>query len=341
MSKVRESIITNCEKTFVLKNLSEWNRLDGRSFDEFRELKIIFGKDWGCCHVSLGETRVLAQVSCEVQEPKISRPSEGLLNINIELSPMGAPHFEASRQTDLSIQLNRLLEKCFKDSKAVDLESLCIKVKEKVWALRVDINVLNHEGNILDCASIACLAALAHFRRPDVTSDGEEIIVHTYSQRDPIPTVMHHYPVCTTYALFNNGEIIVADPTLIEEGVADAHITIATNAYKELCTLHLGGNALMTPDVILKTTTKAAARACIVIQQVKDLIEEDSKVRLERKEVGFHLTLPIEEEKSINFSDFWSVQKSSKKKLKPNWKKENMETDEQEIDDKGEHPVES
>lgn len=48
---------------------------------------------------------------------------------------MGAPHFEAGRQTDMSIQLNRLLEKCLKDSKAVDLESLCIKVKEKVILL--------------------------------------------------------------------------------------------------------------------------------------------------------------------------------------------------------------
>lgn len=75
---------------------------------------------------------VLAQVSCEVQQPKSTRPSEGILNINLELTPMGAPNFEAGRQSDVSIQLNRLLEKCLKDSKAIDLESLCIKLNEKV-----------------------------------------------------------------------------------------------------------------------------------------------------------------------------------------------------------------
>lgn len=75
----------------------------------------------------------------------------------------------------------------------------------KVWAIRVDINVLNYEGNILDCASIAALAALAHFRRPDVTSDGEEFIIHNVQQRDPIPMVIHHYPVCITYSVFNGG----------------------------------------------------------------------------------------------------------------------------------------
>lgn len=69
----------------------------------------------------------------------------------------------------------------------------------------MDINVLNHEGNILDCSSIAALGALAHFRRPDVTCDGEEFIIHPLQQRDPIPTVIHHYPVCITYAIFNGG----------------------------------------------------------------------------------------------------------------------------------------
>lgn len=71
-------------------------------------------------------------MSCEVQQPKASRPSEGILNINLELTPLGAPNFEAGRQSELSVQLNRLLEKGLKDSKAIDLESLCIKVNEKV-----------------------------------------------------------------------------------------------------------------------------------------------------------------------------------------------------------------
>jgi len=42
----------------------------------------------------------MAQVSCEVTEPKDSRPNEGIIVINIELSPMAAPHFEAGRRTD-------------------------------------------------------------------------------------------------------------------------------------------------------------------------------------------------------------------------------------------------
>ena len=41
--------------------------------------------------------RVMTQVSCEVTPPKQARPSEGILFLNVELSPMAAPHFEVGR----------------------------------------------------------------------------------------------------------------------------------------------------------------------------------------------------------------------------------------------------
>ena len=37
--------------------------------------------------------------------------------------------------------------------------------------------MLNHEGSVADCASVAGLAALAHFRRPDVTLQGDIVQV--------------------------------------------------------------------------------------------------------------------------------------------------------------------
>ena len=75
----------------------------------------------------------------------------------------------------------------------------------QVWALRVDLTVLNIEGNVIECSSIAALAALAHYRRPDVTSTGERIIIHDASEKEPIQTSLHHYPICLTYAIFNKG----------------------------------------------------------------------------------------------------------------------------------------
>ena len=76
--------------------------------------------------------RVMAQVSCQVVEPKQARPSDGTLFINVELSPMACPGFEPGRLSDFGIEINRLLERCLKESRCLDTESLCIVSGERV-----------------------------------------------------------------------------------------------------------------------------------------------------------------------------------------------------------------
>lgn len=72
----------------------------------------------------------------------------------------------------------------------------------KVWKIKVDLSVLNMDGNTLGCCSIATLAALMHFRYPDVVSTGEKVIVYSSSERDPIPLSLHHYPIISSFAIF-------------------------------------------------------------------------------------------------------------------------------------------
>jgi len=54
----------------------------------------------------------MAQVSCEMTVPKDSRPHEGVLVLNVELSPMAAPHFEAGRRTDEAVRIFTLSVQC-------------------------------------------------------------------------------------------------------------------------------------------------------------------------------------------------------------------------------------
>lgn len=287
--------MSNNERSFVQKAVLESTRVDGRSLDEFRKLRVNFGTEYGSVHVSLGETRVLAQVSCEVVAPRATRPNEGTLFINVELGPMAAPHFEFGRQSDASVQLNRILERAIKDSGCVDLESLCLVADEKVWNLRIDINVLNHEGNVIDCASIAALTALAHFKRPDVSLNGEEVIIHSIQERDPLPIGINHFPICVSYGIFNKGKLAIADPTYLEERVAEAKIVFGMNSYGELCGLHLGGITLTSSDLLLRTATKAAKRARIIVQKIKDVIQDDSEKRKKSIPIGFSECIRLNE----------------------------------------------
>nr|XP_023685293.1 exosome complex component RRP45 isoform X2 [Paramormyrops kingsleyae] len=174
---MRETPLSNCERQFLLKAIEEKKRLDGRQTYDYRNIKITFGTDYGCCVVDVGKTRVLAQVSCELVAPKDNRPTEGIMFINLELSPMASPAFESGRQSELHVTLNRLLERCLRNSKCLDTESLCVVSGEKVWKIRIDVHVLNHDGNIMDAASIAAITALCHFRRPDVGIQGEEVTI--------------------------------------------------------------------------------------------------------------------------------------------------------------------
>lgn len=47
----------------------------------------------------------------------------------------------------------------------------------QVWQIRVDVHVLNHDGNLMDAASISAISALSHFRRPDASTLGQDITV--------------------------------------------------------------------------------------------------------------------------------------------------------------------
>ncbi|XP_076996277.1 exosome complex component RRP45 isoform X2 [Tamandua tetradactyla] len=172
---MKDTPLSNCERRFLLRAIEEKKRLDGRHTYDYRSIKIAFGTDYGCCVVELGKTRVLGQVSCDLVSPKLNRATEGILFFNLELSQMAAPAFEPGRQSDLLVKLNRLLERCLRNSKCIDTESLCVVAGEKVWQIRVDLHLLNHDGNIIDAASIAAIVALCHFRRPDVSVQGDEV----------------------------------------------------------------------------------------------------------------------------------------------------------------------
>ena len=53
----RDSAPSQNERDFVLKALQEGVRLDGRAFEDFRELDLTFGDEYGAVNVQLGKTR--------------------------------------------------------------------------------------------------------------------------------------------------------------------------------------------------------------------------------------------------------------------------------------------
>jgi exosome complex component RRP45 len=43
-------------------------------------------------------------------------------------------------------------------------DTQCLLTCIKAWEISVNLHVIDYDGNILDCANLAALCALAHFR---------------------------------------------------------------------------------------------------------------------------------------------------------------------------------
>ena len=99
-----------------------------------------------------------------------------------------------NRPSDEEVTITRMLDKVLKRSDAVDKESLCILAGQRVcitpqhvdinilisfqvWHIRLTLHFLADAGNLLDCACLAGIVALKHFRRPDVEVIGDEVTV--------------------------------------------------------------------------------------------------------------------------------------------------------------------
>ncbi|XP_066516393.1 exosome complex component RRP45 [Hoplias malabaricus] len=291
---MRETPLSNCEKHFLLKAIEEKKRLDGRQAYDYRNIKISFGTDYGCCTVCLGKTRVLAQVSCELVPPKDSRPTEGIMFFNLELSQMASPAFQPNRQSELLVTLNRQLERCLRNSKCIDTESLCVVSGEKVWQIRVDVHVLNHDGNLMDAASIAAISALSNFRRPDVAIQGRDITVFSPEERDPVPLSIYHMPICVSFAFFQQGTYLLVDPCEKEELVMDGLLVIAMNKHREICSIQSSGGIMLLKEQVLRCSKIASVKVSEITELINKALENDRRVRKEGGKFGFAESIPKE-----------------------------------------------
>lgn len=254
-------------------------RYDNRKFLEVRDITLNFGKDYGSCTATLGETRVLAQVTCEVVEPRPSRPNEGKLSIAVHLSPMAAPHLEPGRTNDLVDELQQILDRNIKESRCLDLESLCIQAEESVWQLRLDVTVLNHAGNLGDTCNLASVAALRHFHRPDVSVEADgRVTVHTLEEREPVPTFMRKVPVCLTYGFFMENDEkchVVMDPTEREERVMCGRLVVGLNPHGEVTSLLFPGRVVMQKQTLLFCIRNAFSKAKTMAEAVQQAVEDN------------------------------------------------------------------
>ncbi|WP_297500186.1 exosome complex protein Rrp42 [Thermococcus sp.] len=265
-------VMASIMRDHILSLLREGKRIDGRSFEDYRDLEIkvnVIEKAEGSAWVKLGNTQVLVGIKVDLGEPFPDLPEKGVMTTNVELVPLASPTFEPGPPDENAIELARVVDRGIRESQAVELEKLAIVPGKLVRVIFIDVHVLDHDGNLLDASGIGAIAALMSTKIPKLEYNEETGEVTVLDEYEPLP--VRRVPIPVTFAKI--GSNIVVDPNLDEECVMDGRITITTDENGHISAVQKGeGGAFKLEEVMYAVDTsfkKAEEIRKVVIEALK------------------------------------------------------------------------
>eukprot|EP00986_Skeletonema_menzelii_P002852 scaffold833_cov145-Skeletonema_menzelii.AAC.12 len=308
-------------------------RLDGRAPSEARPIRLSFSRchNRAECTVQLGNgTRSAASVRAElVPPPNADRPNDGQVKFGVEVGPMGCMGYENTVpvsnyavgesvdggqagsggggdvpyiQRLMANRILRLLERTLLIGGSIDAEALCVQSGVWVWRLHVDVSLLDDGGNAMDACVLAAVAALRHYRLPEVSigGDGDDVetseavssgyqetnIIHS-DDREPTPLPLHHTPLTATFALFadetgtTTAVSALLDPYDREELACDGLLTWSFNKYGEMCCVDFPGGCELRPRQ-LTASSNLGKRRCIEICELLETALEEAECKAQQ-----------------------------------------------------------
>ena len=264
------SIIDQLKKNQILDMLKDEKRIDGRAFDEVRELSIDVGvipKAEGSARARLGDTEVVAGVKIQPERPFPDTGDQGMLICTAEILPIAHPDVETGPPSPPVVELARVTDRGIRESKMIDMKQLVLEKNKSVVGIFCDNAVTDHDGNLFDACSYATTAALNSCKIPK------------YEMKDEVPTKVENefddppittLPVSVTMAKID--DYIIVDPNLDEWSIMDARITITTNSDGNIVALQKGGADGFTHDDLIKCGEISAR----VGTKIRDIIKKSS-----------------------------------------------------------------
>ncbi len=259
------SMITRIKQKQIAQLINDGKRLDGRELDKHREIKLEIGvieKAEGSARVFLGDTEVLVGVKVGIGKPFPDTPNEGVLTVNVELVPLASPMFEPGPPNENAIEIARVTDRGIREAKTIDLEKLCLQPGKTVLIVFIDVYVLNHNGNLIDASAIAALAALLNTKTSKYEIEEGEVKVKPGYNQLPI----RNHPIAVTFAKINDK--LIVDPSLEEEEVMDARLTITIEKEGKICAIQKGGTGQITKEQIMEAVKTAEAESSEIRKMV-------------------------------------------------------------------------
>jgi exosome complex component RRP42 len=247
----KDEIVGDLERSYIHDLLQKGERIDGRKFMEGRPIQIIpnvIKKAEGSAMVKWGETVVLAGVKTQLGTPFPDTPNDGVITVNVELSPIASPINESGPPGPQAIELARVVDRGIRESKVIPMQDpkLCVIPGKKVWILFVDIYVIDDGGNLFDASALAAMAALANTRLTQVVIDEDLEEVTKLEETEPLPR--NGSVAGLTFVKTN--DTVIYDPNLIEDRVKEARFSMAITDQNIVCSMQKGESGTFTQPEI-------------------------------------------------------------------------------------------
>jgi exosome complex RNA-binding protein Rrp42 (RNase PH superfamily) len=280
------SIIPNINKTFIQELFSGDNkniiRSDKRSINEYRQLSIkhLTSSYNSPIEVRLGNTQIFSQINAKLVQPRTERPSEGIISFQVDthhLKPNADFTSTNEALNEFRISISNILEKCLKESHALDTNILCVIPGKLVWKVILDISVIKHDGNIFDTAIIAALSSWLTYKIPFFRIKEGELYYDSFINLTTI-----HMPVCVTNGIFlkknKNEEIMfVLDPTFEEESVMSGSVSICANIFGAISYMHMNTEVQVGLEDIEELMGSTERNVVFIHDEIKKFVEMENK----------------------------------------------------------------
>ena len=246
--------LPNINKRRITELLKDEKRLDGRKPFEFRDIEIetmVSNKADGSARVKIGKTEVIVGVKLATQEPYPDHLDEGTMMTGMEFSSISAERYESGPPGIDAIEVARVVDRGIRESGFIEWKKLCIKEGEKVWSVSIDIYCINDDGNVLDAAAIASVAALRVTKFP-VYDEKEGKVKYDEKSKESLP-LTENVPLSLTF--YKIGDEVLLDPNRDEEDAAEARLTLALSSSKKdkiINAMQKGGMVAFTEEDLYK-----------------------------------------------------------------------------------------
>ncbi|MFW9786299.1 MAG: exosome complex protein Rrp42 [Candidatus Thorarchaeota archaeon] len=264
--------ISHIDREFISDLLRKGERLDGRAFNEYRDIEIeanvVAAKAEGSALVRLGDTTVVAGVKVLVGEPYPDSPDEGVTMVTAEMSPIASPLFELGPPKEDAIELARVVDRGVRESETVDVKKLCIREGKKVYMVFADVYPMEYDGNLIDASSIAVNAALLTTKYPEIKWEDDKLVSTGEILSLPINNVAVEHTVAKI------DEHLILDTILKEEFVQDCRLTMAIDKEKNFTAMQKGGGS---GPISLELIDQAMEMALVASEDIHKVINEAVK----------------------------------------------------------------